>query len=214
MQEKLLERYEYVFEKELLDEISTVGQFRKINKDVPMIDIGDKLTHIPLILEGAVRIMGEDDKENEILLYYLEIGDSCSMTMTCCMEGKKSNIRALTEKDTELIMIPIIKMEEWIIKYRTWRAFVFQSYDSRMKEMLSAIDALAFHNLEERLYKYLRDKAMVTHSPELEITHYQIANDLNTSRVVVSRLIRKLVLDHKIEANRNQVKILEFLPKV
>lgn len=213
MQEKLLDRYRYVFEEELLKEISIVGQVRKVDKDVPMIDIGDKLSYMPLILDGVIRIMGEDENENEILLYYLETGDSCSMTMTCCMGGKKSNIRALTECDTELIMIPVQKMEEWLIKYKTWRAFVFQSYDTRMKELLGAIDALAFHNTEQRLYKYLKDKAMVSHSAILEITHYQIANDLNTSRVVISRLMKKLVLDSKIESNRNQVKILEFLPK-
>ena len=127
--------------------------------------------------------MGEDDKENEILLYYLEIGDSCAMTMTCCIGGKKSNIKAITESKTELVLIPVRKMEEWIVKYKSWRAFVFESYDVRLKEMLGAIDALAFHNTGERLYKYLREKAMVLGSSELEITHYQIANDMNLSLI-------------------------------
>ena len=213
MNHKLKERYQYVFEEELLKEIDAVGQYRTIEKDFPMMDIGNDITHMPLILEGAIRIMGEDDKENEILLYYLEIGDSCAMTMTCCIGGKKSNIRAITERKTELILIPVAKMEEWIVKYKTWRVFVFESYDIRLKEMLGAIDALAFHNMEERLYKFLREKAMVLSSPELEITHYQIANDMNTSRVVISRLMKKLALDDKITSNRNHIVIKEFLPK-
>ncbi|MGK0387991.1 MAG: CRP/FNR family transcriptional regulator [Maribacter sp.] len=213
MNHKLKERYQYVFEEALLEEIDTIGQYKIIEKDFPMMDIGNKITHMPLILEGAIRIMGEDDKENELLLYYLEIGDSCAMTMTCCMGGKKSNIRAITEKKTELILIPVYKMEEWIIKYKSWRVFVFESYDIRLKEMLGAIDALAFHNMEERLYKYLREKAMVLGTSELEITHYQVANDMNTSRVVISRLMKKLALDNKIISNRNHITIKEFLPK-
>lgn len=126
---------------------------------------------------------------------------------------QKSNIKAITERKTELLLIPVYKMEEWIVKYKSWRAFVFESYDIRLKEMLGAIDALAFHNMEGRLYKHLREKAMVLGTPELEVTHYQIANDLNTSRVVISRLIKKLVLENKIIANRNRIAIKEFLPK-
>lgn len=213
MNHKLKERYQYIFEEKLLQEIDDIGQYRTIEKDFPMMDIGNEITHMPLILEGAIRIMGEDDNDNELLLYYLEIGDSCAMTMTCCMGGKKSNIRAITERKTELILVPVTKMEEWIVKYKTWRVFVFESYDVRLKEMLGAIDALAFHNMEERLYKYLREKAMVLGMAELEITHYQIANDMNTSRVVISRLMKKLVQDNKILSHRNHTTIIEFLPK-
>lgn len=209
----LKERYEYIFEEALQREIIEVGQLRKIAKGMPMIDIGDTITHMPLVLNGAIRVMQEDENENEYLLYYLEIGDSCAMTMTCCMGGKRSTIRAITETDTVLLMIPIHKMEEWLVKYRSWRVFVFESYDSRMNEMLEAIDIVVFHNMEDRLYKYLKDKAMVAHNPILSITHYQIATELNTSRVVISRLIKKLLLDKKIETNRNQVTVLALMPK-
>ncbi len=213
MKEKLKERYQFVFEEALLDEMVRIGIPKHFKKGISLMEIGDRLEYMPLVIEGAIRIMGEDEKSNEILLYYLETGDSCAMTMSCCMGNRKSSIRALAEQDTSLIMIPIRMMEEWIIKYRTWRAFVFESYDTRMSELLEAIDALAFHNMEERLYKYLRDKAMVLRSHQIEITHYQIANDLNTSRVVVSRLMKKLNLDGKITYNRNQVEIREFAPK-
>lgn len=213
MEKLLKERYEYIFEEKLIDEIIREGQFRKVNKDVCMIDKGDKITHMPLILEGAIKIVDEDKDGHEYLLYYLEMGDSCAMTMTCCLGGKKSEIRAITESNTLIYMIPIQRMEDWLIKYKSWRMFVFDSYDSRMKEMLETIDSLAFYNMEQRLYKYLKDRAMVLQSPTLEITHYRIANDLNTSRVVISRLMKKLILDNKITTNRNQVTVLEFSPK-
>lgn len=213
MEKLLKERYEYVFEKKLVDEIIREGQFRKIDKDICIIDKGDKITYMPLILEGAIKIVDEDKDGHEYLLYYLEIGDSCAMTMTCCLGGKKSEIRAITESNTLMYMIPIQRMEDWLIKYKSWRMFVFESYESRMKEMLETIDSLAFLNMEQRLYKYLKNRAMVLQSPSLEITHSRIANDLNTSRVVISRLIKKLILDDKITTNRNHVTVLEFSPK-
>jgi len=213
MEKLLRERYAYVFEDKLLDEIVREGNFRKVEKDVCMIDKGDKITHIPLILEGAIKIVDEDKDGHEYLLYYLERGDSCAMTMTCCLGGKKSEIRAITEANTLICMIPVQRMEDWLIKYKSWRIFVFDSYDARLMEMLETIDSLAFFNMEQRLYKYLTDRAMVLNSPTLDITHYRIANDLNTSRVVISRLMKKLILDEKITTNRNQVTVLKFSPK-
>ena len=213
MEKLLRERYEFVFEDKLIEEIVREGQFRKVEKDVCMIDKGDSITHMPLILNGAIKIVDEDNDGHEFLMYYLEMGDSCAMTMTCCLGGKKSEIRAITESESLICMIPIQRMEDWLIKYKSWRAFVFDSYDTRMKEMLETIDSLAFLNMEQRLYKYLKDRVMVLQSPNLEITHSRIANDLNTSRVVISRLIKKLILDSKITTNRNQVTVLEFLPK-
>lgn len=209
----LKERYHYVFEPELIAEISKAGQFRKVAKDTIMVDIGDQMTYMPLILEGAIKIVNEDKDGNEYLLYYLEIGDSCAMTMTCCMGNKKSSIRAVAEKDTLLYMLPVQNMEQWLIKYKSWRAFVFESYDARLSEMLEAINVVVFHNMEERLYKYLKDRVMVLGSPELDITHYQIANDLNTSRVVISRLVKKLIMDGKIRTHRNRIAVVEYLPK-
>lgn len=213
MKELLKERYEHVFEEKLIDEIIREGQFRKVKKDTCMIDKGDKITHMPLILEGAIKIVDEDKDGHEYLLYYLETGDSCAMTMTCCLGGKRSEIRAITESETLVCMIQIQRMEDWLVKYKTWRMFVFDSYDSRLKEMLGTIDSLAFFNMEQRLYKYLEDRAMVLQSPTLEITHNRIANDLNTSRVVISRLMKKLILDNKITTNRNHVTVLKFSPK-
>ncbi len=213
MEKLLRERYEYIFEEQLLDEIVREGQFRKIEKDVCMIDLGDKITHMPLILEGAIKIVDEDKDGHELLLYYLEVGDSCAMTMTCCLGGKRSEIRAITEANTLIYMIPVQRMEDWLIKYKSWRIYVFDSYDSRMKEMLETIDSLAFLNMEQRLYRYLKDRAMVLKSSKLEITHFQIANDLNTSRVVISRLLKKLITDNKITTSRNEVNVIEFSPK-
>ena len=212
MKASVNEKYQYVFEEELLKEIEAIGFYKKVDAEVTMIDFGDKIEHMPLVLQGAIKILREDKEGNELLLYYLEVGDTCAMTMTCCIGGKKSNIRAVTEQKTELILVPVGKMEEWLIQFKSWRRFVFDNYNVRLDEMLDAVDTLAFHNMEDRLYKYLENKAMVLGSAQLNITHYQIANELNSSRVVISRLMKKLNDRGKIKHHRNRVEVVKFLP--
>ncbi|CAM3546494.1 Crp/Fnr family transcriptional regulator [Flavobacterium gelidilacus] len=210
MKEELFDSYNYIFEEELLEEISKVGTFRNFKADDYLIEIGDYIKSMPLLLTGAIKILREDDKGDELLLYFLEKGDTCAMTLTCCMGQAKSKIRAVAETDGTLIMIPVEKMEDWLTKYKTWRNFVFDSYNVRLKEMLEAIDTLAFMNLDERLYKYLTDKAKVIGKTEINNTHQEIAYEMHTSRVVISRLLKALEIKGKIKLNRNNIEILEF----
>lgn len=210
MEELLEKSYGYIFEKELLNEILAVATLQYFKADDYLIEIDDYIKSMPLLLEGAIKILREDDKGDELLLYFLERGDTCAMTLTCCMGKSKSKIRAIAETDGVLLMIPIEKMEEWLTKYKSWRNFVFDSYNIRLKEMLEAIDNLAFMNLDERLFKYLTDKAKVLGTLEIQNTHQQIAYELHTSRVVVSRILKRLEIEGKIKLHRNKIEILDF----
>ena len=163
---------------------------------------------MPLLISGAIKILREDFDEGELLLYFLEKGDTCAMTMACCLGETKSEIRAVAENKGQLIMIPVSKMEEWLGKYRSWRNYVFSSYNNRLKEMLSAIDNLAFMNMDERLLNYLNDKSKVVESREIHSTHQDIAYDLHTSRVVVSRLLKALENKGKIKLKRSSILLL------
>lgn len=207
---RLKERFQYLFEDELIHEICDFGELRKIPEDTIIMEVGQTITHMPLIVSGSVKVMTVDEQGDELLLYYLELGDTCAMTLNCCSRAAKSSITAVTEEQSELLFIPVEKLEEWMVKYKTWRNFVLESYNVRLNEMLEAIDNLAFHNMQERLVKYLRDKVMVTRTGDLKVTHYQIANDLHSSRVVVSRLMKKLEIDGIIKQHRNRVEVLEF----
>ena len=210
MNEDLFDSYNYIFEEELLNEIDKVGSYKEFKADDYLIEIGDSIKSMPLLMKGAIKILREDDKGDELLLYFLERGDTCAMTLTCCLGNSKSKIRAVAETDGALIMIPIEKMEDWLTKYKTWRNFVFDSYNIRLNEMLEAIDTLAFMNLDERLYKYLTDKAKVLGKTEINNTHQEIAYEMHTSRVVISRLLKALELKGKIKLNRNNIEILQF----
>ncbi len=208
--EKLVDKFEYEFEQPLLEEMCSVGKIKSFNEGEIIMDTGDVLTHMPLVLSGSVKVMTEDSDGGELLLYYLEFGDTCAMTLSCCTKPSKSNVKAISESNAEIIFLPVQKMEEWMIKYHSWRSYVLESYNYRFKEMLESIDNLAFNNMEDRIFKYLREKVIVNKSPKLNITHAAIAAELNSSRVVISRLMKKLERDNKIIQNRNSVDVLDF----
>ena len=210
MRDILDQAYSYIFEEALLDEIAKVAIYKEFKADDYLIEIGDYIKTMPLLLTGAIKILREDENGDELLLYFLERGDTCAMTLTCCMGQSKSRIRAIAETDGAMLMIPVEKMEEWLTKYKTWRNFVFDSYNVRLNEMLEAIDTLAFMNLDERLYKYLTYKAKVIGDTEIKNTHQEIAYEMHTSRVVISRLLKALELQGKIKLHRNKIEILQF----
>ena len=210
MIDTLTQQYGYLFEEKLIKEISSVSSITNFNEGAIIIDIDSYMPGIPLILNGAIKILREDKDGDELVLYYIEKGDTCAMTLSCCMNESKSKIRAVAETDVTLLMIPKNKMTEWLGKYKSWQEYILQSYHSRLNEFIDAVDSIAFLNMNERLYKYLKDKAMVIGNDVLNVTHLQIANDLHTSRVVISRLLKALEKQSKIELSRNQVKILEL----
>ena len=202
--------YGHLFEEELLAEILSIGEYRKVEEGTELIDIGSYIKFMPLVLSGAIKVLREDENGDELALYFIEQGDTCAMTITCCLGQSKSKIRAVSERETELLMIPIQKIGEWMNTYKTWQSFILQSYHERMQELLEAIDTIAFLNMDERLLKYLKDKAKINRDEVIQVTHKEIANDLHTSRVVISRLLKKLEIKGEIKLKRNQVHLLKM----
>lgn len=202
--------YGHLFEEELLQEINSIGTCKNVPEGDKLIEVGQYINAMPLLINGAIKILRDDDDGDELLLYFLEKGDTCAMTLSCCIGQSKSEIRAIAELDTELIMIPISKMEEWTVKYKSWRDFVFKSYHNRLMEMLNTIDNIAFLKMDERLLKYLKDKSAINKSNTIKNTHQEIAFELHTSRVVISRLLKKLENQNKIALNRNSITILSL----
>ena len=208
MIQELKNSYGHLFENDLIEEINQVGTFKEVPEGFTLIEIGEYIKSMPLLVEGAIKVLREDHDGDELLLYFLERGETCAMTLSCCMGQTKSEIRAIAEMDTKLIMIPIRKMEEWTGKYRSWRNFVFESYHNRLMEMLEAIDSIAFMKLDERLLKYLYEKVKVNNEDTVKTTHQEIAYELHTSRVVISRLLKNLEKLGKIKLHRNNIEVL------
>lgn len=193
-----------------MEEILEVGKLVEVPAGETIMDIGQYIRSIPLLLSGAIKVLREDEEGDELLLYYLEQGDTCSVTMACCMGHTKSEIRAIAETDTSIVMVPVQKMEEWMGKYKGWRNYVFESYHNRLNELLQTVDSIAFKNLDQRLVDYLKKKVEVTNDNKIQSTHQEIAYDLHTSRVVVSRLLKKLERMKKLVLHRSYIQVVDL----
>ncbi|MFI1743581.1 Crp/Fnr family transcriptional regulator [Thalassobellus sediminis] len=204
----LQQKFASTLDENLIKEIFEKGVFKNFKKNEIIIDINQPLNFIPLLLHGDIKILREDSDGNELLIYFLEAGETCTMSLTCCMDTSKSKIRAVAEKDTSLIMIPVSQMQQWFQNNESWRNFILRSYQTRFDEMLEAIDNLAFMKMDERLYKYLSNKAVLNSSKTLHVKHQDIAEDLHTSRVVISRILKQLENKNKIKLGRNKIEII------
>ncbi len=210
LKEKLSDYYSNIFEDELINEIVKVGHLDKVKSGDLMMDIDSDLTHIPLILNGIIKIIRKDKKGDEIVIYFLERGDTCAISFVNCINKKKSIFKGVVEQDVEAVFLPVEYIDEWLVKFKSWRHFIIDSYHYRLIEMVESIDSLAFMKMNERLFKYLTDKVKITKDVNLEITHQEIADDLNSSRVVVTRLIKQLHEEGKIYSTRNKIRVLDF----
>ena len=171
-------------------------------------DYGKYIRMMPLILKGTIKVLRMDDAGNEILLYYLSSSESCSMAYSCCIEAKKSEVKAIAEDDVELIAIPHIKLDEWLCTYTSWKNYIMRSFNERFIELLKSIESIAFHKLDDRLVAYLKEKKRLSGSSVIKASHHLIADELATSRVVISRLLKQLENSKKIILYRNEIKLL------
>ena len=208
MKELLTQIYSSVFEEKLIEELALVSTLHAFEEGDIIIDFGNSIKQMPLLVSGAVKILREDFEEGELLLYFIEKGDTCAITLTTCINQSKSEIRATAETKGQVVMIPLEKMQEWLGKYNSWRIFIFNSYNNRLKEMLSAVDTIAFMNMEERLLHYLVDKAKINNSREINSTHQEIAYDLHSSRVVISRMLKVLENKGSIQLHHGSISLV------
>jgi CRP/FNR family transcriptional regulator len=202
--------YGGIFESALIQEINQVGTYREIEAGTAIIRTGEYIKSVPLLLSGAIKVIREYDDGEELLLYYVEEGNTCSMSMSCCVEQRKSQIKAVAELDTLIIMIPIKKMEEWLGRYQSWRTFVFSNYQNRIEEVLQSLERVAFERLDERLEDYLKEKARINSEHSVYQTHKEIAEELHSSRVVISRLLKKLEQMGSIKLHRNHIELINL----
>lgn len=152
-----------------------------------------------------------NDEGQELLLYYVKEGESCAMSFTCCMMAHASVIKGTAEEDSVLLCVPVSVMDEWMTKYSSWKRFVMNTILNRFAEVIKSIDDVAFKKMDERLANYLKEKSKATGSSLINLSHQQIADELGTDRVVVSRLLKQLQNDKKLLLYRSQIKLLKEL---
>ncbi len=198
------------FEPGLLDELESDTEIREVPANTVLMYPGQYIRSTLLVLDGLIKVFREDEEGNEFFMYHLEPGDACALSMTCMVAQEKSTISAKTVNDTSVLMVPIDKMESWMNKYKSWYHFVIQTYRNRFDDLLHTLDNVAFRNMDERLEFYLKKHAESMHTKQIQITHQQIAQELNSSREVISRLLKKLAERGKIRVHRNEIEILNL----
>lgn len=197
-----------IYEPEAREAIISEGKEMDIPAGEMMMDIGQYIKYIPLVMSGTLKIMREDSEGNELLLYYIRPGETCAMSLTCCTGDAVSSIRAVAEEDTHVIAIPVKYMDEWTETFRSFKHFVLLTYQRRFEELLRTIDGIAFQKLDDRLVALLREKSKAAGSNLLQVTHQELAQELNSSREVISRLLKQLERTKKVSLGRNKIEII------
>lgn len=197
-----------LFEAPLQQEIETVGEHKIIPANETLMRRGQYIRSTMLILNGLVKVYREDEEGNEFLMYYLKPGEACALSMVCAAKHEASPIHAKTVTETEIVMVPVETMSEWMSKYKSWYQFVIETYRSRFDELLMTLDNVAFRSMDERLEFYLKRAQEATASSTIEISHQQIADELNSSREVISRLLKKMEQRGKVRLHRNAIEIM------
>jgi CRP/FNR family transcriptional regulator, anaerobic regulatory protein len=203
-----LENLQHIFEPKLIQEIREFGTLQSFKEGDLIMDYGKYIRMMPIVLKGTVKVYRLDENKNEILLYYLSSSESCSMAYSCCVEAKKSEVKAIAEDDVELTAIPHEKLDSWLCTYTSWKNYIMRSFNERFIELLKSIESIAFHKLDDRLIAYLKEKQRLSGSSVIKVSHYLIADELATSRVVISRLLKQLENSKKIILYRNEIKLL------
>jgi CRP/FNR family transcriptional regulator len=191
----------------LLDRLLEKGQFSTFEPGKTLMEPGQFVKAVPLVLEGSIKIMRVDEDGKELFLYYLETGETCALSLTCCSAARPSEIKAIVEEKASMLFIPIQVHEQLVDEFKQWKDFVSTTYQHRFQEMLTVLDAVAFKRMDERLMNYIVTKMKQLKSNELHTTHQEIANELGTAREVISRLLKQLEKKKWIELGRNVIYI-------
>lgn len=191
-------------EEALYHEIINHGTIKEVKAGETLLKVGQTIRSAMLIIDGLVKLYREDDEGKEFFIYHLDAGQACSLSMVCAAKHETSEVLAKALTDATILAIPLEYMDQWMSKYKSWYQFVITSYRNRFEELLKTIDAIAFTGMDERLEFYLR-KQVEKLGHNLKITHQEIANDLNSSREVVSRLLKKMETRGRLKIHRSSI---------
>lgn len=203
----LLRKTYPLFEEQLVEEIEEQGEFRTFPANEILMRKGQFIRSTMLVLNGLIKIYREDDDGNEFLMYYLKPGEACALSLVCAARHEASPIMAKTVVETEVMMVPVDTMSEWMSKFKSWYQFVIETYRARFDELLLTLDNVAFRSMDERLEFYLKRAKDAQQTTLLNISHQEIAQELNTSREVISRLLKKMEQKGLVGLQRNAIEL-------
>ena len=197
------------FSSSLIDDIEKNAIVQEFNAGDVIMRTGQYIKNTVLVLSGKIKIYREDDDGGEFFMYYLQPGQACAISMICATKNETSQIMAKVVEDVELVMVPLPLMDKWMMQHRSWYEFVIDTYRSRFEEVLEVVNSIAFRAMDERLEFYLKRHKDACGGSDLKLTHQEIATELNTSREVISRLLKKLEQRGAVQLHRNHIELLK-----
>ena len=197
------------FSNSLIEDIESLAKIQSFEAREIIMRSGQYIKNTVLVTKGSVKIYREDDDGGEFFMYYLQPGQACAISMICATKSEKSQIMAKVVEDAELIMVPLALMDKWMMQHRSWYEFVIETYRARFEEVLVVIDNIAFKAMDERLEFYLKRHIDACGCEDIKLSHQEIASDLNTSREVISRLLKKMEQRGLINLYRNHIEFLK-----
>lgn len=192
----------------LQQELEQVSRVKKVNREDVLIWPDDPIHFLPVVLEGSLRIVRQDENGKEVFLYHLYPGQTCAASLICCQRNRKSLIKAVAEDNAEVLQIPVSKLEDWF-RYPEWRQFILQAYNQRFEDLLQVIDLIAFSQMDRQLWHYLHERARALETRVLQITHADIADELHTHREAISRLLRTMQEKGLVKLGRGTIELLK-----
>lgn len=198
------------FEKELLHDLSEAGEIKTFKEGDVLMRTGQYIRSTLLILDGLVKIYREDEEGNEYFMYYLDSGKACALSMICAIRQETSELTARAVRDSTVLVIPLSFMDQWMTRYKSWYQFVLGSYRQRFEELLQTIDHIAFRNMDERLLFYLKRHQEKLNTNKIPVTHSEIAQEINSSREVITRLLKKMADKGMVKIHRQYIEIIDL----
>ena len=190
---------------ELKAKLSELGFQKTFEENEVILRESSYIKAIPIVLQGSLRVMRTEEDGRELLLYYIKAGESCIMSFLGGIHDDTSKINAVAEEKTELLLIPMDKISLLVKDFPEWLDYIFKLYHKRFEELLEVVDAIAFKKLDARILDFVKNKAKLSNSKVINLTHEQIANELGSARVVVSRLLKQLESEGVVELGRNKI---------
>ena len=192
----------------MLTKLFEYGQQKSLKEGEVILNENAYIKSVPIVISGSMRVMRTDEDGRELLLYYIKSGESCIMSFLGGLHDDTSKVKAIAEEAAEVLFVPVDKVREMIKEFPEWTEYIFKLYHKKFEELLDVVNAVAFKKTDERLLNFLKKKCEISDKKTIHITHEQIAQELGSARVVISRLLKQMEDLNLIELGRNNITLL------
>lgn len=194
-------------DRELSEELMQKGNVVSLKKGDVIVRDGQYIKFLPIVINGAIRVY-QQKEDREVLLYYVRAQETCTMSLAAAYFNNKSTSHGVAIQPTEALIFPSSLIMEWQLKYPSWNKYVMRMFRSRYDQLIGSLERVVFEHINVRVMEYLKQKSEIEETKMLNLSHQDLANELGTTRVVISRILKQFENDKKIELLRGAIRLL------